>query len=142
MLANIQRIVADAIRERRRLFIRYNGQAHVRVIEPHVLYRNPDGLLALVAYQVRGYQSSTRRGTFWRPFQLDRIDSILAIDEAFSPRIRQGYDTVVALIRGETLAKVVATPDEYKRTYHGDLTGTDVPRNQADHAGQESLRAS
>jgi hypothetical protein len=100
-----------------------------------------------VAYQVRGYQSSARRGTFWRPFQLSRIDSIAATNERFSPRIRQGFETVVALIRGETLAKLVVKPEEYE-TVHPNVSHGEHAR--ASHAGQtklgrtdrESLRAS
>lgn len=125
MLSNVQQIITSSIYNRRRLFIRYNGQAHARVIEPHVLYRTPDGMLALVAYQVRGYQSTDRRGTFWRPFQLNRIDSISATNETFSPRIRQGYDTVVALTRGEILSKLGVRPEEdvpaHRRTPRADL---------------------
>lgn len=124
MTTNIRKIVASAIYHRRRLFIRYNGQDHARVIEPHVLYRMADGMLALVAYQVRGYQSSDRRGTFWRPFQLNKIDSISAINETYSPRIRQGYETVLALTRGEILSKLVVRPEEYvppHRSLHRDL---------------------
>ncbi len=132
MLSKIQRIVASSIHDRRRLFIRYNGQAHGRVIEPHVLYRTPDGILALVAYQVRGYHSSYRRGTFWRPFQLNRIDHISASDETFSPRVRQGYETIVALTRGETLARLVISPEEYGPAHRGASRGetsrTGAPR--------------
>ncbi len=132
LLSNIQRIIASSIHGRHRLFVRYNGQAHAREIEPHVMYRTPDGILALVAYQVRGYQSSARRGTFWRPFQLNRIDSISATDETFTPRIRQGYETVVALTRGETLAKVVVAPEEIGRVHHaaagGEISRSDAPR--------------
>ena len=135
MLADIQRIVASSMHNRRRLFIRYNGQAHARVIEPHVLYRAPDGILALVAYQVRGYQSSARRGTFWRPFQLDRIDSISATDETFSPRIRQGYETVVVLTRGETVAKVVVSPEDYGPTHRVAPRG-ETPRTEPSRPAQ------
>ncbi len=149
MLSDIRRTIASSIHNRHRLFIRYNGQVHARVIEPHLLYRTPDGILALVAYQVRGYQSSARRGTFWRPFQLDRIDSISATDETFSPRIRQGYETVVALTRGETMAKLVVTPEEYgsiqRDAPRGETSRTDLPRPAQSKQGitdQESLRAS
>jgi hypothetical protein len=150
VLPKIQRIVASSIRDRRRLFIRYNGQAHGRIIEPHVLYRTPDGILALVAYQVRGYHSSARRGTFWRPFQLNRIDSISETAETFSPRVRQGYETVVALMRGETVAKLAIRPEEYGPIHRGAPRGetsrTDLPRpahtDDTGNTNQGSLRAS
>jgi predicted DNA-binding transcriptional regulator YafY len=147
-MSNVQRIIASAIHNRRRLFIRYNGQANARLIEPHVLYRTTEGIFALVAYQVRGYQSSVRRGTFWRPFQLDRIDSISVTDETFLPRIRQGYETVVALMRGETLAKLVASPEEYGATQQGAPRGktspADLPRpaqTKQRNSDQRSLHA-
>jgi len=113
VLADTLKFVTSAIQQRRRLAIRYNGQVNLCVIEPHILYRTQDGMLALVAYQKGSYQSSVRRGTFWRPFQLKRIDKIYATDEPFSPRVRQGYETVAALIAGEILAKLDLASDEH-----------------------------
>lgn len=119
MLPNAQQLISTAIRTRRRLLIRYDGYAHARVVEPHMLYRARDGVLTLIAYQVRGYHSNKRRGTFWRPFRLVNIDSVYVTGETFSPRIRQGYKTVSDLINGESIAKVEVTPGDYDFFHRG-----------------------
>ncbi len=111
MIDHAPRLIATAIRYRRRLIIRYAGQAHARVIEPHILYRAPDGLMGLVGYLVKGDQDDTtdaRRGTFWRPFQVQKIERIYVAEDTFTPRERQGFATVKSLLRGEVLAQVEA----------------------------------
>ncbi len=111
MIHNAPRLVAIAIRYRRRLIMRYANQPQARVIEPHILYRAPDGMLGMIAYQLKGNQDETadaRRGTFWRPFLLEKIEGIYVAEDTFMPRDRQGYATVKALLRGEVLAQVQA----------------------------------
>ncbi len=70
-------------------------------------------MVTLIAYQLRGDHSSNRRGTFWRPFQLSKINSIYVSQDVFTPRVRQGYETVIELIRGDTIAVVDVKPSEY-----------------------------
>ena len=130
MLPNAQQLISTAIRNRRRLLIRYGGRTYARVVEPHMLYRARDGVITLIAYQVRGYHSNKRRGTFWRPFRLANIDSIYVTGEMFSPRIRQGYDTVASLINGESIAQVDVRPDEYV-FFHRGAYGPPAPTHRA-----------
>lgn len=86
--------------------MRYDGRSRVRVVEPHLLYRSEQGVIVLLAYQVRGYHSSKRRGCFWRPFQLGKIESIKITDELYSTRAREGFENVRKLIQGQTLAMI------------------------------------
>jgi len=130
VLADTLKVVTSALQQQRRLAIRYNGHVNLCVIEPHVLYRAQDGMLVLVAYQKGSYLSSVRRGTFWRPFQLRRIENIYVTDELFSPRFRQGYKTVAALIRGEILAGLELTTDGYgtfDQGMRGQTEQTEIP---------------
>ena len=106
MIPNVQHIVAAAIRNKRRLGLRYDGRLHDRFVEPHVIFTSDQDTLTVLAYQVRGYHSLRRQGSFWRPFQLRKIDNISVIDELFLPRISEGYFKVAALIKGQTLLRV------------------------------------
>jgi hypothetical protein len=105
MLPNLVPTLTAAIRNRRCAILRYDGKMESRTVEPHVLFRaNAD--LVLVAYQVKGYHSSRREGSFWRPFSLQKIDSLVVADELFVPRLAHGYEKVLAAIKGEILMRV------------------------------------
>ena len=106
MIPNVQHIVAAAIRNKRRLGLRYDDRPQDRFVEPHIIYTSDQEVATVLAYQVRGYHSSRRQGSFWRPFQLRKIDEISVIDELFLPRIGEGYFKVAALIKGQTLLRV------------------------------------
>lgn len=126
MLPNVQRLITSAIVNKRRVLVRYDGRSQSRVVEPHLIYRSEAGNLTMVGYQVRGYHSSKRRGSFWRPFQLRKIDSIHVMDEVFEPRLREGYTAVSATIRGTLLTKLETRPNRY--TYHNtELQGPPTP---------------
>ena len=64
----------------------------------------------MVAYQISGYHSSKRRGTFWRPFQLKKVDSVYVMNDVFETRKAQGYDSVSKLVKGKIVSQV--TPDD------------------------------
>lgn len=106
MIPNIQNTVAAAVRSRRRLKIHYDGRVAARVLEPHILYTSEDKVLTLLAFQVKGFHSSTRRGPFWRPFQLRKIDRFSVTDELFEPRIEAGFFKVAAMVKGQVLLRV------------------------------------
>jgi len=126
MLPNVQRLIISAVRNKRRVLIRYDGRSQSRVVEPHLLYRSEAGVVTMVGYQVRGYHSSKRRGSFWRPFQLRKIDGLHVLDEVFDPRLREGYAAVSATIRGTLLTKLETKPNRY--TYHStELQGPPTP---------------
>lgn len=120
MLPNLVPTLAAAIRNRRCVVLRYDGKPDSRTVEPHVLFRaneNPGGDLVLVAYQVRGYHSGHREGSFWRPFSLQKVDSLTITQETFVPRLAHGYDKMLAAIKTEILVKADSKPNEY--TFQG-----------------------
>ena len=106
MIPNVQHFVAAAIRNKRRLCLRYDGRPQDRFVEPHIIFASDQEIVTVLAYQVRGYNSSRRQGSFWRPFHLGKIDEISVIDELFLARIGEGYFKVAALIKGRTLLRV------------------------------------
>lgn len=114
MIPNLYKTLASAIRNKRRVVLRYSGRSRSRVVEPHVLFKSDDGEISLLAYQVRGYHSSKRNGSFWRAFQLKKIDGIHVSAELFSARVSQGYAAVAGSLKGEVMAALEGNPaDEY-----------------------------
>jgi hypothetical protein len=120
VLPNLIPTLTAAIRNRRCVVLRYDGKTETRTVEPHVLFRthgDRGGDLVLVTYQVKGYHSSRREGSFWRPFGLQKIDSLVVADELFVPRLAHGYENVLAAIKGEVLMRVDPKPTDY--TFQG-----------------------
>ena len=91
--ANILQILSRAIKERRCIAIRYQGQRSVRVVEPHAIYSDEQSQLVLDAYQIRGHSSSGRLLPFWRPFRVKKIDEVEILKNAFLPRVAEGFST-------------------------------------------------
>ena len=89
--ANILQILSRAIKERRCVAIRYQGQRPVRVVEPHAIYSDEQSQLMLDAYQIRGHSSSGRPLPFWRPFRVKKIDEIEILKNVFTPRTVEGF---------------------------------------------------
>lgn len=116
MLPNLVPTLTAAIRNRRCVALYYDGQPESRTVEPHVLFRagaEPAAEAVLVAYQIRGYHSSRRQGSYWRPFNLQKIDGLSVTQELFVPRLAYGYEKVLAAIKGEILVKADSKPTEY-----------------------------
>ncbi|MGA8260747.1 MAG: WYL domain-containing protein [Arenicellales bacterium] len=126
MIPNLYKTIASAIRNKRRIVIRYNGRSLSRVVEPHALFKSEDGDVSLLGYQVRGYHSSKRNGSFWRPFQLKKIDNIHVSQELFEARLSQGYAAVARTLKGEVLSALECEPDDY-RFFDARLYGPPVP---------------
>jgi predicted DNA-binding transcriptional regulator YafY len=89
--ANILQILSRAIKERRCIAIRYQGQRPVRVVEPHASYSDEQSQLMLDAYQIRGHSSSGRPLPFWRPFRVKKIDGVEILKNVFMPRTAEGF---------------------------------------------------
>jgi predicted DNA-binding transcriptional regulator YafY len=89
--ANILQILSRAIKERRCIAIRYQGQRSVRVVEPHAIYSDEQSQLVLDAYQIRGHSSSGRPLPFWRPFRVKKIDEVEILKNVFMPRTAEGF---------------------------------------------------
>ena len=126
MIPNLYKTIASAIRNKRRIVIRYSGRSLSRVVEPHALFKSEDGDVTLLGYQVRGYHSSKRNDSFWRPFQLRKIDNIHVSQELFEARLSQGYATVARTLKGEILSALECGPDDY-RFFDSRIYGPPVP---------------
>lgn len=126
MLPNLYKTIASAIRNKRRIIIRYSGRSRSRVVEPHILFKSEEGEVSLLGYQIRGYHSSKRNDSFWRAFQLRKIDGIYVSPELFEARLNQGYAAVAGRLKGEVLSSLVADADDYG-FFDGRLYGPPVP---------------
>jgi hypothetical protein len=92
MLPDILKLLTRAIQEKRCIAIRYHGQTHIRVLEPHAIYTAENGEILMDAFQVRGYSSSGRPTPFWRPFRLKKINVVSLLKENFTTRGEEGFD--------------------------------------------------
>ena len=92
MMPNILKLLTRAIKEKHCVAIRYHGQNHIRVLEPHAIYTAESGEVLLDAFQVRGYSSSGRPTPFWRPFRLKKINVVSVLKESFTTRVEEGFD--------------------------------------------------
>jgi len=126
MIPHLYKTIASSIRNKRRIIIRYNGRSRSRVVEPHVLFKSEEGEMSLLAYQIRGYHSSKRNGSFWRAFQLRKIDGIYVTEELFAARLNQGYAAVAGSLKGEILCALAGDADEYS-FFDGRIQGPPVP---------------
>ena len=125
VIPNVQHIIQAAIRNKRRLVLRYDGRTQFRVIEPHLLYKS-GAVISLLGYQVRGHHSSRRRkDAYWRPFQLRKMDSVLVSDELYEPRLKEGFAKVSTMIRGETLRSI--TLDDEISYFNSAVCGPPTP---------------
>lgn len=126
MIPHLYKTIASAIRNKRRIVIRYNGHSGSRVVEPHVLFKSDGGEISLLGYQIRGHHSSRRNDNFWRAFQLRKIDGIHVSAELFTPRLSHGYAAVAGSLKGEVLSAMVNHDDEY-RFFDARTQGPPVP---------------
>lgn len=126
MIPNLYKTIASAMRNGRRIVIRYNGRSGSRVVEPHVLFKSESGEIGLLGYQVRGYHSSKRNGSYWRAFQLQKIDNIHVSQELFEPRVSHGYSAVARSLKGEIMAALQPGASEY-RYFDERVQGPPVP---------------
>lgn len=108
--ANILQLLSRAIKERRCIAMRYQGQRAVRVVEPHAIYSDEQSQLLLDAYQVRGHSSSGRPLPFWRPFRVKRIDEIEILKSEFIPRTAEGF-SAARLKYKNGLVAIVESPN-------------------------------
>ena len=108
--ANILQILSRAIKERRCVALRYDGQRAVRVVEPHAIYSDEHSQLMLDAYQIRGHSSSGRPLPFWRPFRVKKIDGIDILKNVFMPRTAEGF-SAARLKYKNGLVAIVESPD-------------------------------
>ena len=73
-----QAVGCDAIRQRRRLELRYDG--YVRVVDVHVVGRSAEGHDLMRVWQVRG-GSTSNESVGWKLLRLDEAMSAHVLDE-------------------------------------------------------------
>lgn len=122
MIPNILTLLQTAIRERRKVAVRYHDQGDTRVVEPHALYRSDNDELLMDGFQIDGYSSSGRPPPFWRPFRLKKIRTLSVLTEIFEPRYDDGYSPNKVRYRSGMIACVgeegAAAPYSYMTPAH------------------------
>jgi hypothetical protein len=86
----LQRLI-QAVKERRAAVIRYDGQHHIRVVEPHAVFVGGDGAVMLDCFQTRGFDKTESPEPQWSRLGLARIDSVFLLASEFRPRSAEGY---------------------------------------------------
>ena len=86
MIPVVLKLLSKAAKERRRAAIRYDGQHHLRVVEPHVVYMDSDGGVVAECYQIKGYSTAGKPPPFWKSFQVTKIDAVFLLDSTFEVR--------------------------------------------------------
>jgi hypothetical protein len=100
-MSGLDRLVRDAIAQRRPLFLAYRG-GPTRVVHPHVLYRSAAGTICLDAYQVAGASSSGDLPG-WREFELEYATDVEPIGDRFE--LAPGFDPAAPKYRHGVLAR-------------------------------------
>ncbi len=127
MIPNVLQILTAAIREKRRVAIRYHDQAHIRVIEPHAIYTAEHGEIVVDGYQIRGYSSSGRQPPFWRPYRLKKINAVSLLKESFDTRTEDGFVSDKERYREKLLAIV----DDRRKSFA--FTSSTLPEEMGPH---------
>jgi predicted DNA-binding transcriptional regulator YafY len=143
MVPSILKVLAHAIKEKRCVTIRYHGQSHIRVLEPHAIYAAENGEILMDAFQTRGYSASGRPTPFWRPFRLKKISAISLLNETFETRVVEGFDAAKPRYKTKLYAMVddrrrsfVAPPVLAQAQGYSDDVG---PRLPSHHQGRRPL---
>jgi hypothetical protein len=98
----LRALVLQALEERRVLRIVY-VTGGMRMIQPHAIFRKPDGAELLEAFQVQGYtEGGVEHG--WKNFDLSRLQQVELGEERFEPRrdfkrVSSAFGVVVAGVR-------------------------------------------
>ena len=117
MAPNIIKVLTQAIKEKHCVAIRYHGQGHIRVLEPHAIYTAENGEIVVDAFQIRGYSSSGRPTPFWRPFRLKKINAVSMLKEVFTARVVEGFNPAKSKYKSGLYALVDDHPSREVRVY-------------------------
>ncbi|MHB8348110.1 MAG: hypothetical protein ACYDHM_13230 [Acidiferrobacterales bacterium] len=91
MTPDILKRLRQSIKEKCCVVLRYDGQQHIRVVEPHVIYTGSDGTVTVGCFQTRGPGNSNAHTATWQILQLRRIESVFLLDIGFKVRIDQEF---------------------------------------------------
>lgn len=106
MSKNVVKLITKAIKERKLIALRYRGQADIRVIEPHAMYRDERDEVVVDGFQVRGFSASGRPPPFWRPYRVKKITALNVLGDRFIPRLSEGFTLNKQRYKKELLAAV------------------------------------
>ncbi|MFQ5994582.1 MAG: hypothetical protein ACE5K1_05765 [Acidiferrobacterales bacterium] len=87
----VLKLLTKAAKERRRAAIRYNGQHHLRVVEPHVIYMDDEGSIVADCYQVKGHSVAGKAAPFWKTFRVNKINAVFLLNAPFEAAKAQGF---------------------------------------------------
>lgn len=132
MLPNTIQLISQAIKDKRCIAIRYHDQRQIRVVEPHAVYTDERGELAMDAYQTRGHSASGRPPPFWRPFRLNKITAVSVLKETFQPRLAEGFSANRLKYRSGLVAIVQDSQPSFGYVYPAQTTeiGPHLPEGQ------------
>ena len=103
-------LLTEAVKARRCCAIRYRDQKQIRIVEPHVIYRDVKGEVIVDCYQTKGYSSANRTPPFWRPFRLQKLGAVALLRDTFIPRRSEGFNPTRVRYRKDLIC-VVADRD-------------------------------
>ncbi|MHB8742362.1 MAG: WYL domain-containing protein [Sulfuricaulis sp.] len=122
MLPNTIQLISQAIKDKHCIAIRYHDQRQIRVVEPHAVYTDERGELAMDAYQTRGHSASGRPPPFWRPFRLNKITAVSVLKETFQPRLAEGFSANRLKYRSGLVAIVQDSQPSFGYVYPAQTT--------------------
>lgn len=91
MASSALNLLIQAVKERRAAVVRYDGQHHIRVVEPHALFVSGSGAVTLDCFQTRGFDRVEHPDPQWSRLDLARVDSVFLLASEFRPRMVEGY---------------------------------------------------
>lgn len=86
MIPVVLKLLTKAAKERRCAALRYDGQHHLRVVEPHVIYMDSGGSVVAECFQVKGYSTAGNLAPFWKIFRVTKIDAVFLLSTPFEAR--------------------------------------------------------
>jgi len=99
-------LFSQAIKDQRRVVLRYDGQNLVRIVEPHALYLDENNDIQIDAYQTRSGREGTNSERCWMTFALRKIDSLYHINKIFETRTLEGFERTHARYHKALIAMV------------------------------------
>jgi len=99
-------LFSQAIKDQRRVVLRYDDQHLVRIVEPHALYLDENNDIQVDAYQTRSGREGTNSERCWMTFALRKIDSLYHINKIFETRALEGFERTHTRYRKALIAMV------------------------------------
>jgi len=85
-------ILIRATKERRCVALRVGGEGPLRVIEPHVIYLDLEGIAVVECFQTKGPVAEGEMLPAWQALPLKRIESVFLLNTEFRARVEEGFE--------------------------------------------------